>query len=311
MTEPASPGEAFEPVLATPSRGVDVDAALAARGAVLFRGFGGGSAEELERFARAITPALVEYEFGSTPRSQIHGRIYTSTEYPAHQHIPLHNEQAYTTEWPLKIWFHCVQPATEGGTTPLADSRAVYRRIPPRIRELFEGRKVMYVRNYGGGLDLPWQKVFGTDDRGEVERFCRQAGIAYEWKADGELRTRQVCQAIAAHPRTGEVVWFNQAHLFHVSSLDPRTREGLLAVVPESELPRNAYLGDGAPIDGGLLDEIREIYRQLAGGFAWLAGDVLLADNMLVAHGRTPYRGPRKILVAMAEPYRAPAGEHP
>jgi hypothetical protein len=165
------------------------------------------------------------------------------------------------------------------------------------------------VRNYGGGLDLPWQKVFGTADRGEVERFCQGAGIAYEWKADGELRTRQVCQAIAAHPRSGEVVWFNQAHLFHVSSLDPRTREGLLAVVPESDLPRNAYLGDGAPIDGGLLDEIREIYRQLAGGFPWLAGDIVLADNMLVAHGRTPFRGPRKVLVAMAEPYRAPAGE--
>jgi hypothetical protein len=28
-----------------------------------------------------------------------------------------------------------------------------------------------------------------------------------------------------------------------------------------------------------------------------------MLDNMLVAHGRAPYKGGRKILVAMAEPY--------
>jgi alpha-ketoglutarate-dependent taurine dioxygenase len=33
--------------------------------------------------------------------------------------------------------------------------------------------------------------------------------------------------------------------------------------------------------------------------FRWERGDVLLLDNYLVAHGRNPYEGPRKILVAM------------
>jgi alpha-ketoglutarate-dependent taurine dioxygenase len=295
---------AFEPVLATPSNIIDVDAALASRGAVLFRGFAVATADDFERFARAITPVLVDYKFGSTPRSRIQGQVYTSTEYPAHQRIPMHNEQSYTTEWPLKIWFYCLRPATEGGATPLADSRAVYQRIPRRIRDAFEARKVMYVRNYGGGLDVPWQQVFGTADRGEVERYCQGAGISCEWKADGELCTRQICQASAVHPRTGDVVWFNQAHLFHLSSLEPSTREALLEAVAASELPRNAYFGDGSPIDDGALDEIREVYGQLSGDAAWRAGDVVLADNMLVAHGRAPYQGPRAILVAMAEPYR-------
>jgi len=30
-------------------------------------------------------------------------------------------------------------------------------------------------------------------------------------------------------------------------------------------------------------------------------GDLLMLDNMLVAHGRTPYEGPRQILVGMAQ----------
>ncbi len=282
--------------------------ALPAHGAVLFRGFSVTSLSDFEAFVQRLTPELLGYEFGSTPRSRLQGRIYTSTEYPAHQHIPLHNEQSYTTEWPLKIWFHCAEAAPEGGSTPIADSREVFRRIPAAIRERFEAKKVMYVRNYGNGLDVPWQKVFDTTDRATVERFCHRAGIVCEWKEDGELRTRQVCQAIAAHPRTGDLVWFNQAHLFHVSNLDPAVQEGLLAVVEEEdELPRHAFYGDGSPIELSVLEEIRDVYRRLAVEFTWRQGDVLLLDNMLVAHGRAPYRGPRKVLVAMAESYRAPA----
>lgn len=274
---------------------------LSTVGGVLFRGFPIESVADFETFVRMISPDLASYEFGSTPRSQVQNQIYTSTEYPPHQHIPLHNEQAYTTEWPMKIWFYCAQASPEGGYTPIADSREVYRHIPVRIRERFVEKGVMYVRNYGNGLDVPWTKVFNTTDRRSVERFCHAAGIAYEWKSDGELRTRQVCQAVAVHPCTNETVWFNQAHLFHVSNLEPAVREALLAVVSEADLPRQACYGDGSPIETAVLDEIREVYQCHAVQFPWQEGDVLMLDNMLAAHGRTPFKGPRKILVAMAE----------
>jgi alpha-ketoglutarate-dependent taurine dioxygenase len=281
---------------------------LKTAGAILFRGFGVETAAEFEEVVQSTGESLVHYEFGSTPRSLVQGRVYTSTEYPAHQSIPLHNEQAYTREWPLEIWFFCAQPAPEGGATPLADSREVYRRVPADIRRRFEAKGVMYVRNYGNGLDVPWQKVFQTDDRAQVNEYCVRARIECEWKPDGELRTRQTCQAVADHPGTGERVWFNQAHLFHVSSLEPRVRSALLGVVAEQNLPRNAYYGDGTPIPEADLDRIRQAYRETELAFAWEKGDVLAVDNMLVAHGRSPFRGPRRVLVAMTRPH-APAIE--
>jgi alpha-ketoglutarate-dependent taurine dioxygenase len=123
----------------------------------------------------------------------------------------------------------------------------------------------------------------------------------FEWHDDDRLTTKHVCQAIAAHPQTGDAVWFNQAHLFHVTSLDDASRALLLQHFGESGLPRNAYYGDGSPIEPEVLDDIREAYERETVVFPWQAGDLLLVDNMRTAHGRQPFEGTRQVLAGMAE----------
>ncbi len=274
-------------------------------GAFLLRGFSVSAVSAFKTFVHGFGHEPLDYEYASTPRSRIQPGVYTSTEYPPHQSIPLHNEQSYTRNWPLKIWFYCVKASPVGGETPIADSREVYQRIDPAIRQRFIEKRLMYVRNYGGGLDVPWQRVFNTAGRHVVERYCDQQGIEFEWKPDDELRTRQVCQAAARHPITGEQVWFNQAHLFHIASLEPQVREALLGAVDEPDLPRNVYYGDGDSIETAVLDDIRAAYQATQVTFSWQPGDILMLDNMLFAHGRRPYQGERKVLVAMAEPHHA------
>lgn len=273
---------------------------LTLTGAVLFRNFTVSSPVEFKRFAASFGRPLGTYEFGSTPRSKIFTGVYSSTEYPAHQSIPLHNEQSYTRHWPDWIWFHCMKPSLTGGETPIADSRLIYQRIPTDIRALFMTRELLYVRNYSSALDVPWQQVFNTHDRQQVEHFCRQLGIQWEWKADGELCTRQRCQAAIQLPGAGEWVWFNQAHLFHVSAVEANLRDTLINSVGEANLPRNVYFGDGAPIPDSMLDVVRRVYAETAIAFPWQTGDVLMLDNRLVAHGRNPFTGDRKVIVAMA-----------
>jgi alpha-ketoglutarate-dependent taurine dioxygenase len=274
---------------------------LRVHGGLLFRGFVVGGTEQFEGCVKALSGTLLEYEYRSTPRTRVSGSIYTSTEYPPTRSIPMHNEMSYARAWPLKLWFYSVTPATTGGQTPIADSRKVLERISRRVRNEFEARQVMYVRNYGHGVDLPWQEVFQTTEPLDVERLCRAVGMEFEWKSSDRLTTRHACQATANHPLTGEPLWFNQAHLFHVTSLDEASRDLLLQRFGERELPRNAYYGDGSPIEPAALDEIRDAYEREAVVFSWQPGDLLLLDNMRTAHGRRAFEGPRRLLAGMAE----------
>jgi len=278
-----------------------LEARLLEEGGILFRNFNLPTAEEFEQLIETVSGKLLDYSYRSTPRTLVSGRIYTSTEYPAHQSIPLHNEHAYSRKWPMKLWFFSMQVADDGGETPIADSRKIYQSIPKEIRECFERKGLMYVRNYGSGLDLAWEDVFQTTSRPEVEDFCRQAEIEFEWIGADQLRTRQRCQVSAQHPQSGEMVWFNQAHLFHISRVPVEARDWLLSTFAEEDLPRNVYFADGSAIEPDMVNEILKVYEQQAVVFPWSAGDVLLIDNMLTAHGRQPFRGKRRVVVGMSQ----------
>jgi alpha-ketoglutarate-dependent taurine dioxygenase len=302
VIEPLNP----EKELATWIEGhrVWINERLCERGGILFRGFPVSNLEEFERTALALSGAMAEYVYRSTPRTRVQNRIYTSTEYPPDQTIPMHNENSYAAVWPMKIWFFCEKAAEQGGQTPIADSRLVYRCMNPKVRDKFAEKKVMYIRNYSNDIDLPWQTVFQTENKTEVEAYCREASIEWQWIDDTRLRTWQIREAIASHPQTGDVVWFNQAHLFHLSSLEPDVQKSLLETCGEEFLPRQTRYGDGSPIEEEALQEVRRAYDEAIVEFNWQPGDLLLLDNMLTAHGRRPFRGARRILVAMAEPFQ-------
>jgi alpha-ketoglutarate-dependent taurine dioxygenase len=271
-------------------------------GGALFRGFGVNTTGYFQRVIGAFSPQLMEYTERSTPRTKINEYVYTSTEYPADQMIPLHNENSYSHVWPTKISFLCLQPAEAGGETPIADSREILKLLDPQIVRHFIEKKIMYVRNFRAGLGISWQESFQTSEWDAVERYCRDSGIEFEWLGPNHLRTRQVRPALARHPETGEPVWFNQAHLFHFSSLDEKVRQSMQAIYREEEFPRTAYYGDGSAIEPETIAAIHEAFHKAAVLFPWKQGDLLLLDNMLTAHGRQPYTGDRKVVVVMSEP---------
>jgi alpha-ketoglutarate-dependent taurine dioxygenase len=277
-----------------------IDTRLSLHGALLFRGFQVPSVQEFERFAQALCPDLFG-EYGDLPREEMGHKVYHSTPYPPEQAILFHNEASHTHQWPLKQWFYCVQAARQHGETPLVDCRKVYQDLDAYVRQRFEHKQLMYVRNFVQGLDVSWQEFFHTPERSLVEDYCRRAAVDCTWLENDGLRTRQICPAVTRHPKTGETVFFNQIQLHHSACLDPSVRASLVAMFGEEGLPRNVYYGDGSPIEEAVVTEICAIYQRQASSFPWQAMDILMVDNMLVAHGRQPFVGPRKIVVAMGE----------
>jgi alpha-ketoglutarate-dependent taurine dioxygenase len=277
-----------------------IDSRLLEHGGILFRGFDLGGQEHFQRFAGEVFGDLLDYKERAAPRVEVSKGVYTSTEFPPDQWIPLHHEMSYSHNWPSRILFYCDQPAPDRGRTPIVRASRIRELLDPRLVERFAEKKVMYVRNYGEGVDMSWQDAFQTRDRAVVEEYCRKAEMTVEWRDGDRLRTRTVRPALIAHPRTGETIWFNHAHMFHHSNLPAEVREALLEQFREDELPRNAFYGDGSSIESSLLEEIRETYLRESLLFPWQKGDVLVLDNFLVAHGREPFSGPRRILVALS-----------
>lgn len=271
-------------------------------GALLLRGFQVPDTRAFAEFVRRFSGQIpLSYAGGASPRIHLGGGVYTSTEYPRHYALSLHNELSYTSRWPRHLFFYCAIAPERGGETPLADSRRLLEKLDADVVGQFKSRKIKYVRNLqgGAGSGYSWQEAFETDDRAVVENLCRVAGIDWTWRDDGGVRLTEVRPATAVHPATGEEVWFNQAEGFHPSAAGAPPDAEPESSVREDELRLNAFYGDGTSLALPALEHIREVTRAEASIFSWRAGDILVVDNMLACHGRMPFEGARKVLLAM------------
>jgi len=285
-------------------------------GAILFRDFAIGGPEDFARLAeRHFGGPAAPYVGGTSPRRAVAGNIYESTRFPHRLRLPQHNEMSYLPDPPREILFFCETPPERGGETPLADSRLLYDGLPAELRSRFEARGVRYSRHYLGrrwspvhpaaaasGIHRSWPEAFGTEDRAIVEEQCRSAGLEVRWDRFDAARVSNRLPATALHPVTGETVWFNQA-----AALMPTPRsQGLprfllyhLAYPDPGNRPFHVTFGDGGAIPRRDLERIQETTDRLTAAFPWRRGDLLLVDNFLVSHGRMPFSGQRRILVAM------------
>ncbi len=296
VIEPVSPD--LDAVAWARSQRDHIESLLARHGGLLLRNFGLQTPQEFEALAEAIEPELYG-SYGDLPKKEGGRNTYRSTPYPEKQMILYHNESAHLERWPRKQWFFCELPSPVGGATPIVDGREMLRHLPADLVAEFERKALLYVRTFTDKLDVSWQDFFKTDRRDEVEARLKAAGTDFSWLPGDELQTRTRCPAVITHPITGERVFFNQVQLHHDSCLEPEVREDLLSLVGPQRLPRQVLFGDGSPIGDETMRVIGEAYEACAVRFQWRRGDVVMLDNMLAAHARDPYEGPRKIVVAM------------
>jgi alpha-ketoglutarate-dependent taurine dioxygenase len=273
-----------------------IDQKLNQYGAILFRGFHVNSVEKFQTFMNYFEDDTLEYKLRSSPRHAVGDRVYVSTEYPEDQTINMHCESSYAPNHPKKIAFCCLIPATKGGETPIADTRKVLDQISNETRAKFQEKGVKYRRYFSEGSGMSWAEAFQTTSKEVVEVECQLNGITYKWLNEDELLLTWEKKAIWEHPETREEIWFNHALFFNENA--PGYEE-LRSLVETSKLPNNTFYGDGSKITPAEIQELIQAFQKSTIQFEWEKGDVLILDNLLMAHGRNPFEGERSIIVSM------------
>lgn len=277
-------------------------------GVVLFRGFGVNETSLFNAVARAVEPSLLEYVGGDSPRYRLEDKVYTSTEYPVELEVLLHNELSYSNASPARVFFACLVAPESGGETHLADGREVYQCMPEPVRTEFAQNGVTYLQHLRHaetqGLGKSWQETFETADRSHAEARCAAGGAAFEWTSLG-LRTATTCPAVRRHEVTGELCWHTQADQWHRDMVSAKLsvpgaeQTGRTGSEGAETLGSHVTYGDGSEIAVEDLHTVRRVLRNCEVVHPWQTGDLMVIDNVLAMHGRKPFTGDRKVVVAM------------
>jgi alpha-ketoglutarate-dependent taurine dioxygenase len=280
-------------------------AAVDEHGAVMVRGLGLRDATEVATvFQRLVPDGLMPDREAFAARHQHSEGVYSSLKWPANQPMCMHHELSYALEFPGLLLFACLEAPSAGGVTGVADAHTVLEALPEDLVRRFEDEGWLLARSYNEDVGASYEEAFGATDRAAVEGYCRSHAIEFEWQPDGELRTRQRRPAVVRHPVTGQRCWFNQVAFLNEWTIAPEIREYLVDVYGPDGLPFNTRYGNGDPIGEDVIALVNEVYEAHTLRTPWEAGDLMVVDNVRMAHSREAYEGPREILVGMAEPRR-------
>ncbi|KIG14012.1 SyrP-like protein [Enhygromyxa salina] len=225
---------------------------------------------------------------GRRPRTGISDAVQTVD--PGEREIAPHCEYAYTPFRPDLAAFHCTEAPTRAGETTLVDGVALLDALAPQARADFEAQDLTHDNEVPA---IGWQRMFGIEDPSQlaakldamIELFAARGGreqLRYRIGRDATLWFRYQGPAIVPRAR---------GRAFATSVGFPPT--------PDRTRPgKHTWLrfADGSVVDDSLRHAVlRDHGERLAVAHRWRPGDVLIADNWSVLHGRRAFVGAREI----------------
>jgi alpha-ketoglutarate-dependent taurine dioxygenase len=271
-----------------------IQAALKSTGTVFFQGFA-ADLEEFEAFTNRFSDDYMDNtgsgSYRATAEKASDGTIQNvAYNYGVKQQrtfgLPLHADRAYVKTQPELIWFLCRRPAQEKGLTFVCDGVQIYERLSTPTRELFETKRLKYVRNYPDG---EWQIGFHTRDLEQVKAYCAANDLQLEIFDDGSLRTAYYKSAVVPRTRFGGAKAFvNSILIQHWQEESLGRKNALVRMEDDSRIPSDA------------LDEVKSVSAALTENLPWQSGDFVMVDNTRMMHGREEFSDPnREVYVRM------------
>lgn len=257
-----------------------------------------------------------------------HPNVFSASEAPPGQMIPNHCEQSYLNVRCRYISFWCGEEPEFAGQTPVFDMERVFAALSPKLQaRLLESNFKLF------GWHFPpkhFELVFGKSDPREVEEVIKKFGMHQQWQTNEDgVRTVCVdghCPGAVVHPVSGAfcltdhidvdatLEWYRRMNFYGFGYMPGFVIRAVgyagawytdflsswYANSLHDTLEQSLPSADRRTISGEVL--------RAASFFKWKKGDVLLIDNIKMAHGRMTFTKPRKILTSMIGLYDARAG---
>lgn len=268
-------------------------------GAILFRGFPLGNAEDFDAFVAAFQLRNFAYNesLSNAVRVNRTERVFTANEAPPDVAIFLHHEMAQTPIFPSRLFFFCEEPADSGGATPICRSDVLLARLEQQCPEFVaacqtHGLKYTNVMpvdaDLQSGMGRSWKDTFRAADRKGAEQRMEELGYTWQWQADGCLRaTTPVLQAVRELPG-GRKSFFNQLIAAFQGWIDAR-----------NDPSKSITFGNDQTLDPAMVDLATRLAAEITFDIPWQTGDVALVDNFVTMHGRRTFQGTRKVLASL------------
>ena len=268
-------------------------------GAVLLRGFPLRGPEDFDTVVDSLGVSNFPYKksLSNAVRTNFTERVFSANEAPSGVNIFLHHEMAQTPLFPNYIFFFCEIAAEEGGATPICRSDVLYEKckheIPDTIAAL-EAKGLRY-SNVMPGIDDPqsgmgrsWQSTLGVRSQDEAEIRLRELGYSWEWLPNDCLRATTPTLPAVRAVGLGRKTLFNQLIAAFSGWKDDR-----------NDPAKAVRLGDDTPLDEEAIATMIQLADEITYPLAWEAGDAVIIDNTMVMHGRSPFKGKRKVLASL------------
>jgi len=277
------------------------------------------TAADLSAFLSSIGhKPFSSYVGGTAIRSApVAENVFKSTEMPPDVTIPLHQEMTYVAMIPDYISLFCSSAASQDQKTNLVGDMVQFTRtLPDWVFEKYRGRtarlrRFMPPRGIGHGmfrLRRCWNDMIGTSDRDEARAIAAERNWELRWTDDDFLEVLQEpFPFFRQHPIHGEI-WCTQAFAYlpviqsYLAKMDGRVDDWNRMQAAMTEAPETldtAVRDDGSPLDDDDALFIHKRLEEQTFRIALQEGELLILDNILRAHGRSPFHGTRKIFVAL------------
>lgn len=299
-------------------------------GAILFRGFEVETAAQFQIILELLKVELASYyHFGSAQRVRINDKVFTSSEAPSAMIITPHNELNMIPVRPSVIAFFCqIQPMLYG-ETPIINTEKIFNELSLELQQKFANSPQKYVRfvpNHFLGI------VFDKLSREEITKILQDGKFNFHWKADGSLYFECSYIPLFSHPTTGRLCfclstcdslvtreWYRSisqryplgkrlyykwlpSKLYKVLEERRTAAATIVEKLQQQSSTLNMYLvnqeGRCTKMKETEAKELGQAEWKNAVVFQWKQGDILVIDNLQVAHSRLNTQQPRKILTA-------------